>query len=96
MIYQTYKYDWLGYEIEKNCKITKHHIFKKVYGGENNIKNYALLITASHEYLHSLERTNHHEYIELNKLFQELNDSFAPPTKEYYEKVEKILKKVRK
>lgn len=92
-IYQTKKIDWMGYQITRNCKLTRHHIFKKVYGGEDNISNYALLIEKSHELLHKLERVDHQAYLELNILFKELNDSLAPPTDEYYEKVKKILRR---
>lgn len=95
-IYQTKDYDWLGYEINKKNKLTRHHIFKKVYGGVDNITNYALLVEKSHELLHKLEKTNHKSYLELNQLFKELNDSLMPPTEEYYQKVEKVLKKVKK
>ena len=95
-IYETKKYDWMGYEIGKNCKLTRHHIFKRVYGGEDKISNYALLTEVSHEYLHNLEKTNHEEYLMLNELFQELNNSFMPPNEDYYQKVEKVLKRVKK
>lgn len=94
-IYQTNDVDWMGYKICKNCKITRHHIWKKVYGGDNNISNYALLIEKSHELLHKLEQTDHEAYLELNALFRELNESMAPPTEEYYEKVNKILKRTK-
>ena len=94
-IYQTKDVDWMGYKICKNCKITRHHIWKKVYGGDNNISNYALLIEKSHELLHKLEQTDHEAYLELNALFRELNESMAPPTEEYYGKVNKILKRTK-
>jgi hypothetical protein len=94
-IYKTSKKDWLGYRVCKNCKLTRHHIFKRVYGGDSDISNYALLISKSHEYLHILEHKDHDTYLELNRLFKELNDSLAPPTPEYYKKVNKVLKKAR-
>ena len=94
-IYQTKDVDWMGYSICKNCEITRHHIWKKVYGGANDISNYALLIEKSHQLLHKLEQTDHEAYLELNALFRELNESMAPPTTEYYEKVNKILKRTR-
>ena len=34
-IYQTKKIDWMGYQVTRNCKLTRHHIFKKVYGGDH-------------------------------------------------------------
>lgn len=94
-IYKTSKKDWMGYRVCKNCKLTRHHIFKSVYGGASDISNYALLIPIAHEYLHQLEFKDHEAYIELNNLFRELNDSLAPPTPEYYKKVNKVLKKAK-
>ena len=94
-IYKTKDVDWLGYKVCKNCRLTRHHIFKAVYGGASDISNYALLIDKSHQYLHLLEHKDHQAYIELTNLFRELNNSLAPPTEEYYEKVEKILKRTR-
>ena len=94
-LYQTKDKDWMGYKICKNCKLTRHHIFKKVYGGHSDISNYALLVQKSHEYLHILEQKDHKAFIELSNLFRELNESLSPPTEEYYEKVNKILERTR-
>lgn len=94
-IYQTKDIDWMGYKICKRNKLTKHHIFKKVYGGPNDISNYALLVQKSHMYLHLLEQKDHEVFLELSKLFRELNDSLSPPTEEYYKKINKVLKKTR-
>ena len=94
-IYKTDKVDWLGYKIDRNNKLTIHHIFKQSYGGLNEFSNYALLVEKSHNYLHVLETKDHEVYLELNKLFKELNDSLEPPDKYYYEEVEKVLKKAR-
>lgn len=94
-IYHTDKKDWMGYDITDNCEITRHHIWKKVYGGDNNISNYALLIHKSHELLHKLEKIDHNAYLELNELFLELNRSMQPPDEEYYKKVDKVLKRSR-
>ena len=94
-IYKTKDIDWMGYKVCKNCKLTRHHIFKKVYGGASDISNYALLINKSHQYLHLLEQKDHKAFEELSNLFRELNDSLAPPTKEYYEKVNNILRRTR-
>ena len=46
-IYKTKERDWMGYKIYRNTPLTRHHIFKKVYGGDNNISNYALLIESA-------------------------------------------------
>ena len=95
-IYKTKERDWMGYKIYRNTPLIRHHIFKKVYGGDNNISNYALLIEKSHEDLHRIERIDLQAYNELNNLFRELNESMQPPTEEYYQNVGKILKRVKK
>ena len=38
-IYRTKKVDWMGCAVTKNCPLTRHRIYKRVYGGENNISN---------------------------------------------------------
>lgn len=86
----------MGYKIYRNTPLTRHHIFKKVYGGINDISNYALLTEQSHEDLHRIEKIDLKAYIELNNLFRELNKSMQPPNEEYYDKVNTILKRVKK
>ena len=39
---------------------------------------------------------NPKEYIEINKMFLALNRSLMPPTKEYYEAMHAILKRIKK
>ncbi len=93
-IYNTYDVDWMGDKINNN--LTRHHIIKKEHGGENGISNYALLTESSHHFLHYLEINYHNEYTLINKLFLYLNKSLIPPTKEYYEEMNVILKNVKK
>lgn len=93
-IYNTYDVDWMDDKINNN--LTRHHIVKKEHGGENGISNYALLTESSHQFLHYLEDNYYSEYILINKLLLNLNKSLMPPTKEYYEKMREILKKVKK
>lgn len=95
-IYKTKERDWLGYKIYRNTPLTRHHIFKRVYGGANDISNYALLIEKSHEDLHRIEKIDLQAYNELNNLFRELNESMQPPNEEYYQNIGKILKRVKK
>ncbi len=95
-IYKTYDLDWMGDEIKDVKYLTKHHIQKREKNGANEIYNYALLTPRSHQLLHYLEDNNYGAYCALNDLFRELNFSIAPPTAEYYEKVKKILRVVKK
>jgi len=95
-IYNTYERDWLGDPINSISELTRHHIVKKQYGGENGISNYALLTRNSHAFIHYLEDNYNLEYRYLNSLFLELNRSLTPPDLEYYEKVQKVLKRIKK
>lgn len=92
-IYKTKNIDWMGSPVCTKKELTRHHIFKAVYGGASHISNYALLTKKSHQFLHLLEYKNHKKYLELNNLFKELNESLAPPTEEYYIKINKVLRK---
>ena len=95
-IYETYEIDWMGDEIKNLSSLTRHHIIKKEDSGIDDISNYALLTKKSHILLHYLEDNYIHEYNYLNSLFLELNVSLKKPTKEYYEKVNLVMKKVKK
>lgn len=94
--YETYEKDWMGDKIKNLSSLTRHHIVKKENGGENGISNYALLTKNSHSLLHYLEVNYYHEYVYLNNLFLELNRSLKKPTKDYYEKINIVMKKIKK
>ena len=74
-------------------KKPKH--FRK-FVNENDISNYALLTKKSHIFLHYLEDNYNKEYVYLNKMFLSLNRSVSPPDREYYERVNKVVKSVKK
>lgn len=73
--------------------LTYHHILEVRNGGKVEWENGALLSLYRHNYLNYLDRYYHQVYEELNYLFYELNRTYAPPTKEYYEEVKRVLKK---
>ena len=56
----------------------------------------ALLSFNSHSLIHYLEINYNKEYNYLNSLFLELNRSKKEPSKEYYELVSSVLKRVKK
>lgn len=87
--------DWLNYKIYKPSDLTFHHIHEAKYGGKREITNGAILTRKAHDDLNWLEYHRPRIYSDLNYLFYLLNLSEAPPTKEYYREVERILKKVR-
>lgn len=95
-IYKTYEYDWMGFEIKDPSELTRHHIVKREDGGENNISNYALLTKYAHRLLHYLEEHYNKEYNYLNEKFLELNRSVSPPTIEYYEDINRVMKSIKK
>lgn len=87
--------DWLNYRIIRADELTFHHIKEKRKGGKRVISNGAILIRRSHDYLNYLDYCNHKYYTDLNELFKWLNMTMKPPTEDYYEEVDHILKKVR-
>ena len=95
-IYSTYELDWMGDEIGDASSLTRHHIVKQEHGGLDDISNYALLTQKSHQLLNFLEDNYVKEYEEINGMFLALNRSLTFPSKEYYERMNSILKKVRK
>ena len=95
-IYNTFALDWMGDIIKKPTDLTRHHITKKQYKGENSINNYALLTENSHHLIHYLEINYNKEYNLINKLLLELNKSKKEPTEEYYLQMNSILKSVKK
>jgi hypothetical protein len=95
-IYDTKDVDWMGDEIRDIKKITKHHIVKKADDGVSYISNYALLTVRSHQLVHYIEEHYPKEYDQITALFMDLNMSLKPPTAEYYEKIRRILRVVKK
>lgn len=95
-IYNTFKFDWMGEEIKTPTDLTRHHIMKKQYNGEDSINNYALLTTSSHHLIHYLEVNYNKEYNLINNLLLELNKSRKEPTDEYFSQIKSILKIVKK
>lgn len=73
--------------------LTYHHILEKRHGGKATWENGALLSARSHQYLNYLDNQYHKIYNELNGLFKELNRTYKPPTEDYYEEIQHILKK---
>ena len=84
---------WMEGIISKRNPLTFHHIQKKCDGGKRIISNGAVLSKQEHDYLNQLELRQRKLYVELNWLFQELNRTYAPPTKEYYEELHHLLSK---
>lgn len=76
--------------------LTAHHIIPQREKKIDEMWNIALLSNNSHIYFNYLEQYYNAYSKQLNGLFYDLNRTFAPPTEEYYEEVERVLKKVRK
>lgn len=94
--YNTYDLDWMGDKINSLSDLTRHHIVKKQYNGDNDISNYALLTSSSHHLIHFLETNYNKEYKYINELFLKLNSSNKPPTNDYYDDMLSIIKRVKK
>ena len=95
-IYNTFDFDWMGEKINSLSDLTRHHIVKKQKNGMDDISNYALLTTSSHQLIHYLEVNYNKEYNHINSMLLELNKSRTPPSKEYYDNMMKVIKKVKK
>ena len=78
-IYKPVDRDWMHFKITEENKLTYHHICKQESGGEENIENGAILTKNAHELLHCIERKNIKFYIEINKLFKEINKKTIHP-----------------
>jgi hypothetical protein len=64
----------MGYEFETKKDLTYHHIQPKNYGGQTTYNNGALLIRASHNYIHTIEAFDFKLFLELS---QELKKEHA-------------------
>jgi len=95
-IFDTRDIDWMGNKINSISDLTRHHIKKKQYDGEDSINNYALLTSYSHHLIHYFETHYFKEYNIINNLFLNLNSTKKPPTKEYYDNILPIIKKIKK
>lgn len=66
--------DFMGYEFENKKDLTYHHIQPKNYGGQTTYNNGALLINASHNYIHTIQTFDFKLFLELS---QELKKEHA-------------------
>ena len=82
---------WMGYQVTRKNPFTYHHIKEARNGGKVTIDNGAILSHYAHEDLNTMEAIKPAYYRELNLMFEELNDTRRPPTKEYYAEIKKIL-----
>lgn len=95
-LYETVTIDWMGDIINTPSDLTRHHIVKKENNGIDDISNYALLTSSSHHLIHYLEINYNKEYNYINSLLLELNKSKKPPTKDYYDKMRLVIKRIKK
>lgn len=86
--------DWMGYLWTPRNPYTYHHIKEQRNGGKTTINNGAIITDIAHVDLNYYDNRVNRVYKELNILFKMLNDTKKPPTKEYFEEVDYILKKV--
>ena len=87
-------YDWLGFAASKNNHYTYHHIIPERDGGKTTKKNGAILTKKGHEIFNYIEQEYPDIALELTELFKNLNETNLPATDDYYEEVDRILKKV--
>ena len=71
--------DFMGYKVNKNNPYTYHHILKKCHGGNETLKNGAVLTKYSHQYLHIIETRDLEIYNQINNVLKQINEQgFAP------------------
>jgi hypothetical protein len=93
-IFQPNGIDWMGYLWTPRNPYTYHHCKEVRNGGKTTINNGAILTRDSHIDLNYYDNRVNHIYQQLNKLFKMLNNTKRPPTEEYFEELDYILKKV--
>ena len=93
-IYGMKKVDWLGYELQKDDMFTYHHnITKKENGGNESIRNGAVLCgKTSHPYIHLIEYLDFDIYMYLTKLLTEVNNQRTMPTDKQFILMHNALK----
>ena len=81
--------DWMGYDNLENYSF--HHLIKKCEGGEQTIRNGAVLHQSSHSYLHTIEHYDLDKYIYINKILKDINNQLYMPTKEQLKQIRDVL-----
>ena len=86
--------DWLNYQIqdmEKFSDITYHHIIAKRLHSKKDMKNGALLVNVSHQYLHLIEKIEIATFEDLNKILKDINTQKREPYQWQREDIEGIF-----
>lgn len=96
VIYKPDGIDWLNFKLQKKSPYTFHHIQEVRNGGIRTITNGAILVRIGHNFLNLLDNQDHRTYVLLNGVFKELNQTQQPPTDDYYEEVDHILRPKQK
>ena len=89
-IYTPNGYDWMGFPITKNNKLTYHHIEMKKDDGPTTISNGALLTKSSHRLLNILKTKDVDLYEEWQWLFYAINISYTHPNYAYSEMINEL------
>ena len=89
-IYNPNGYDWMGFPITKNNKLTYHHIQMKKDDGQTILENGALLTKSAHRLLNILKTKNSDLYDEWQWLFYAINSSLTQPSYAYIEMMNEL------
>lgn len=95
-IYQPNGIDWMNYKQSIKNPYMYRYIKSCRDGGRKTIKNGAILTVDSNWELNVLDNRYNKLYKELNGLFLELNRTQMPPAEDYFEEVDRVLKRVRR
>lgn len=86
--------DWLNYQIkdmENFSDVTYHHIIPKREHSKKDMKNGALLVAVSHQYLHLIEQMEIETFDDLNKILKDINTQKREPYHYQREDIEGLL-----
>ena len=86
--------DWLGYRLQKGDIFTYHHnLLAKRDGGEETIKNGAILCEkTAHPYLHIIEGRDYELFLYLTNLLAKVNEQGFMPTKQQLLAIDAVLR----
>ena len=90
-IYKPDGYDWMNFVLTRRNPFTFHHIVSRCEGGEDTIKNGAILTRRAHDLLHLLEYICPDAYDDLQEIFIHINDTKNQPSDEIITKIDQIL-----
>ena len=86
--------DWMNFRLSRDNPYTLHHIVERRNGGDNSLKNLAILTKMAHKLLNILDKVCPDAYNDLQNVFRKINEIMSPPTEEIIAEIDSILYKI--